>query len=46
MQPLIVEPATSKFNRPDTAVDVHDAVPFAAPVPRIRRDGNSRAPKF
>ena len=44
--PLIAEPAASKFNRPDTAVDVHDAVPFAAPVPRIRRDGNARVHKF
>jgi DNA modification methylase len=46
-QPIIVEPAVSKFHRPDAAVDVHDAAPYSAPVPRIRRDGNSRvSPKF
>ena len=45
-QPTVMEPAVSKFHHPDTAVDVHDAVPFVAQVPRIRRDGNARAPKF
>ena len=34
-QPIIVQPVVSKFHKPETAVDVHDAVPFVAPVPQL-----------
>jgi adenine-specific DNA-methyltransferase len=35
-QPIILQPVVSKFHTPETAVDVHDHIPFVQPVARIQ----------
>jgi len=46
-QPIIVQqPVVSKFHTPETAVDVHDTVPFVAPVVHVRAPVKVYAPVF
>lgn len=47
-QPIIVQPVVSKFHTPETAVDVHDHVPFVAPVAQLRKPpgANATAPRL